>query len=196
MKKSFMKRLVALALVIVSLFSMTAMASADTMYVDGDIGVGKTVRIRKNASSSSSSNVLVNVTYGTALTAESYNSTWHAVTYTDPVTKRVYNGYTMSSFLSSSIPSDCAWIARYGTRAHKETNTKYTGADNLQRDLNAYFAVNDGNSYSWYPLTVDGYCGANTVKAIKKFQQLEGLSADGIAGNMTKEYLYKIVDPK
>lgn len=194
MKKSFIKRLTALALVIVSLFSMTAMASADTMYVDGDVGVGSTVRIRKTASSGGT--VLVNVTYGTALTAESHNSTWHAVTYIDPITKREYNGYMMSSYLSSSIPSDCAWIARYGTRAHKETDTKYTGADNLQRDLNAYFAKNGGNSYSWYPLTVDGYCGANTVKAITKFQQLEGLDADGVAGNMTKEYLYKIVDPE
>lgn len=66
---------------------------------------------------------------------------------------------------------------------------------NLQTDLNTYFASHNGSSYSWYPLTVDGICGTYTVNAIKAFQGLVGLSVDGVAGNRTKEYLYKMVAP-
>lgn len=34
-------------------------------------------------------------------------------------------------------------------------------------------------------LTIDGDCGKNTVYAIKKYQKKNGLTADGIAGNVT-----------
>lgn len=191
-----MKKIITLlfaTLVFMTVVCLPSLASAATMYVDGNLGPNNTVRIRSAASTGSS--ILINVTYGTALQATSYNNSWHSVSYTDPVTKKVYNGYMDSSYLSSSIPTDCLWIARYGTRAHQLTNTKYPGADYLQHDLNSYFRTNGGSSYSWYPLAEDGYCGANTVSAIKKFQSLEGLTSDGIAGNRTKEYLYKIVKP-
>lgn len=41
----------------------------------------------------------------------------------------------------------------------------------------------------YYPGTVDGMMGPNTKKAIKKFQEDNGLDADGIAGANTKAKL-------
>lgn len=181
MKKSFIKRLTALALVIVSLFSITAMASAETMYVDGDIGVGSTVRIRKAANTSAGT--WISVTYGTALDAEYDSSGWYAVSYTNPKTGTTYNGYMMSEFLADDIPTDCAWIALYGTVDHRYTDRVKTGCAALQDALNEALGLN---------LVEDGICGNATVAAIRQFQQQYGLSVDGVAGNRTKEYLYKV----
>lgn len=39
----------------------------------------------------------------------------------------------------------------------------------------------------------DGYFGSNTTSAVKAFQDDEGLTADGLAGNATKQTLYQRV---
>jgi len=97
MKKSFIKRLMALALVIVSIFCMSAVAVAEyeTMYIN--CKEGETVRLREGPSTSYG--VLTTIRYGTAVQAESYDSNWYRVKYNG------YNGYMMSDFLSPTHPS-------------------------------------------------------------------------------------------
>jgi len=111
------KKILALALVVISVFSVvvTAMAVYSTMYVDGNVGVGSTVRLRKTPSTSGT--ILTNIPYGTAVQAEYYNSTWHKVIWTNP-SGTTYNGYMMSSYLSTSVPSGLPWIQYYGTETY------------------------------------------------------------------------------
>jgi len=189
-----MKKILALALVIVSVLaiSVPALASTTTRYVTAPQGAGWTVNIR--ASQSLTSLVLDSPTHGSALYVTSSGSTWSAVTYYNPKTKVTSNGYMQNQFLSSSIPSDTVWLSEYGTVDHRYTDRIKPGCDHLQEDLNAYFRGEGKTSYSWYPLTADGICGNNTVNAIKEFQRLNNLSADGVAGNRTKEYLFKLVN--
>ena len=187
-----MKRILALALVIVSVMAVAAPAlAASTMYVTVPQGRGYYVNLR--ASQSTSSSVLAKPTYGSAITVNSSGSTWSSVSYYDPVTKNTSNGYIQSQYLTSSIPTDCYWILQYGTIDHRYTNSEKTGCDILQGDLNDYFQFYGSTSYSWYPLVEDGICGNNTVNAIRQFQRENNLTVDGIAGNRTKEYLYKIL---
>lgn len=91
----FLKRFLALALVIVSVLSIAVPAFAATMYVN--CPEGETVRIRKTPSTSG--RILANLPRGTKVDATSYNSTWHSVSYNG------MDGYMMSSFLSSTKPT-------------------------------------------------------------------------------------------
>lgn len=179
----FIKKLVALALVAVSLFAIAipVMAATTTKYVKVSDGPGHTVNIR--ASASTSSRVLATATYGSAIYVNSTSNGWSSVTYYDPVKKQEYSGYISSEYLVSSIPSDTLWIEMYGTRDHKLTSTKYAGCDELQASLNRTLGTS---------LSCDGICGAKTVTAIKDFQRANNLTVDGVAGNRTKEYLYKV----
>lgn len=185
MKKSFIKRLVALALVIVSLFSMTAMAAAETMYVNVPQGPSYTVNIRKTANIGGT--WLGAITYGSAVTVLGTSGDWTQIKCYDASNGKSYgestNAFIKTEFLSSTIPSNCYWIARYGTTDHRYTNSVKTGCAALQEDLNDDLGLN---------LTTDGICGNATVAAIRQFQQKYGLTVDGIAGNLTKEYLYKV----
>lgn len=180
----FIKKLVALALVAASLFAIAipVMAATTTKYVKVSDGPGHTVNIR--ASASTGSRVLATATYGSAIYVNSTSNGWSSVTYYDPVKRQEYNGYISSEYLVNSIPSDTYWIQLYGTRDHKLTNSWYEGCEELQIDLNNNLGLS---------LSEDGYCGAKTVEAIKQFQRANNLSADGVAGNRTKEYLYKLV---
>lgn len=172
-----MKKFIALVLVLVSIFSLasTAMAAYSTMYINCD--KGETVRLRNEPSTKGT--VLINIPRGTAVQAEKYNSSWHKVSYSG------YNGYMMSSFLSSTPPidEDSPWFQRYGTK-----NLSTSSGDNayikvLQKDLMTL-------GYDLSPYYDDGYYGQKTKTAVMDFQRAHGLTADGICGNATKEALY------
>lgn len=172
-----MKKFIALALVIVSVFALasTALAAYSTMYIN--CPVGETVRLR--SSPSTSGTVLINIPRGTAVQAESYNSTWHRVSYNG------YNGYMMSSFLSSSRPAgqDTPWLLRYGTKLLSTSSGDNSYIRVLQQDLMSL-------GYDLSPYYADGYYGIKTKEAVMDFQRYAGLSADGICGDKTKEALY------
>ncbi len=178
-----MKKLIALALVAISLFALSipAMAATVTRYVQVPQGPGYTVNLRRTASTSSQ--ILDRPTYGSAIYVSANNGTWSTVTYYNPVTKVTHNGFIQSQYLVSSIPSDTYWIVRYGTVDHRLTNSWKAGCQELQEDLNAELGLS---------LIEDGICGTQTVNAIRTFQGQNNLSVDGVAGNRTKEYLYKL----
>lgn len=177
-----MKKLLVLALVVMSVMAIAVPALATTTkYVSVSQGPGHTVNLRASASLNSA--ILDQPTYGSAIYVTSSGSTWSAVTYYNPVTEVTYNGYIMSQYLVSSIPTDCYWIVRYGTIDHKYTDRWKAGCEELQTDLNTELGLS---------LVVDGICGNNTVAAIRSFQSQNNLVVDGVAGNRTKEYLYKL----
>ena len=176
------KKIVSLILVLLTVFALTVPASATTTkYVKVSQGPGHTVNIRK--SPNTTSQILDTATYGSAIYVNYTSNGWSSVTFYTPVTGIEHDGYISSEYLVNSIPSDTYWIVLYGTRDHKLTNSRYDGCSALQEDLNRMLALD---------LDTDGICGAQTVEAIKQFQRDNNLTADGIAGNRTKEYLYKI----
>ena len=91
-KMKNIRKLITLILAVVSVLAVatTALAAYSTMYVNCPLG--ETVRLRKTASSSGV--ILANISRGTAVQAEPYNSNWHKVKYNNQT------GYMMSSFLS------------------------------------------------------------------------------------------------
>lgn len=152
MKMSFIKRLMALALIIVSVFAVTSIAHAEynTMYVNCD--EGETVRLRATASTSGT--ILVNIPRGTAVQAEYYNSTWHRVNYGS------YSGFMMSSFLS---PNPVNLSTMYVTctpgqtvRLREEPNTS---ADVLTNIPNGTEVEAASYNSDWYMVQYNGYTG-------------------------------------
>lgn len=152
MKKSFMKRLVALALVIVSVFSMSAVAFAEynTMYIN--CPVGQTVRLREGPGTSY--DVLTNISSGTAVQAEYYNSSWYTVKYNG------YTGYMMESFLSST-PVNLSTMYVNCTpgqtvRLREEPNTEADVLKNISHGTAVQAAP---YNTSWYVVQYAGYTG-------------------------------------
>ena len=181
MKKSFMKRLVALALVIVSVFSVSAVAFAEynTMYID--CPVGETVRLREGPGTSYG--VLTNIRYGTAVQAEYYNSSWYKVKYNG------YTGYMMDDFLSTTRPSEdddtygyIPYLGGTGSSANLSRGDEGPAVKNLQLMLRELRYLND---------SADGIFGTNTKSAVVNFQAAHGLTADGIVGKATKGAIWE-----
>lgn len=94
----YMKKILALALISVSLLSicLPAMAVYSTMYVS--IKEGSTVRLRKTPNLKAM--VYINVPHGTPVLAEHYNSDWFRVKYGE------YTGYMMSKYIKSNKPNE------------------------------------------------------------------------------------------
>ena len=177
-----MKKLITMALLAVSVLaiSIPAMASYSTKYVNCPIG--ETVRLRNGPSTSST--ILANVPRGTALEAEYYNSSWYRIRNYTHSNGTTYNGYMMSSFLSSTNPNaSTPWIERYGSATLRPSNTYNWYVEVMQEDL-----IDLG--YDLSPYGADGYFGNKTTIAVKSFQSSHGLDADGYVGNQTKSVLY------
>lgn len=78
------------------------------------------------------------------------------------------------------------WSARYGTALLKKSNSYNAYVKNLQTDL-IELGYNVGKAGA------DGYYGDDTVSAVTAFQKANGLGADGLAGDKTKQKLYDLV---
>ena len=175
-----LKTVLAIALVFVTVFAITApaLAAYSTMYVAaGGIGPGETVRLRKTPSTSGT--ILANVPYGRAVQAEYYNSTWHRVTWAG------YSGYMMSMYLTSTKPPEAGWLSWYGPVNLSKTSGEKVYIKNLQADLMK-------NGYDLAPYYDDGFFGEKTYQAVRTFQRDNMLDVDGIAGPETKSTLYAL----
>lgn len=93
----------------------------------------------------------------------------------------------MSKFLSQNPPT-ASWKERYGTETLKYApNTYSTYVVNLQKDL---------RSAGYTSITkADGYFGTVTETAVKNFQRNNGLTADGLVGDKTKQALWNKLHP-
>lgn len=90
------------------------------------------------------------------------------------------------TILENGGGSTSDWQTRYGTTTLKASNSYSAYVKNLQTDLITL-------GYSCGSSGADGYFGSNTTSAVKAFQGDEGLTADGLAGNATKQTLYQRV---
>lgn len=196
MKKSFMKRLVALALVIVSVFSMASVAFAytetsvsGTRYITSKNGYP--VNVRKGPGTDYELAAVGTFAVGTRVTLISKaTGTDDGKTWYNVVNSNNKGGWVRSEFLTTNSGSTSGqedWEVRYGTGNLSTAGGESTSAQirNFQDDLD-YLGYDLGEG------GVDGYYGPDTKAAVIKFQQKYGLDDDGIAGPDTKAKLYSL----
>ena len=174
------KKLIALVLVIVATFAVSTPVLA-YMYVYVNVPAGQTLNIRDWPDG----NVVFTLKRGDMVDMQAY---------ADPVwSKIIVPGkgstayYCKSEFLSPNPPSP-AWQDRYGVpNLQYAPNTYNSYVVNLQKDLRAAGYTSITNA--------DGYFGTITQTAVKNFQKNNGLTQDGIVGNMTKQALWNKLHP-
>jgi murein L,D-transpeptidase YcbB/YkuD len=164
------KKIMALALVIVSILAIAVPAmAATTLY--GSCSTDEYISVRSSASSSASR--IYKLRNGEPVTYTGTSSNGYKK-ISSPV-----SGWVDSSYLSSSSP---AWKTRYGSKTMNLAT--YTQMSAFQTDLNAVAGVTD--------ITVDGYWGPETQGAVEQLQAIAGLTVDGIAGTYTKLWTYNL----
>ena len=108
------KLALSLAILMVAVLAVTAVASAQIMYVK--TGNGKTLNVRSNPWKADN-NIMAQVAYGTALNVEYYvNSTWACVTLATGSDE----GFVQTQYLVSYYPG-----AYVPTKTSTTTNSKY-----------------------------------------------------------------------
>lgn len=127
----------------------------------------QTVNVRQYANSTSA--VLAYINNGIAVNVDAVSGSYSHITSPTPA------GYILSSLLTTSP----AWMARYGSGTSNQNTNAQVRA--LQTDLKSNLGIS---------LTIDGIYGSATQAAVSQFQNKYGLSADGLAGSVTKAWLY------
>lgn len=174
-----MKKLLALALVIMSIFAIAAPALAD-MYMYVKVAAGEYVRVRDWPDG----NEVLRLHRGDRVTfVSTYGPDWDKI----KVPGYTQDLYIMSKFLVENPPSP-AWQDQYGVPSLKYApNTYNSYVVNLQKDLYSagYTSVTKA----------DGYFGSITKTAVENFQRNNKLTVDGIVGDKTKEALWNKLHP-
>lgn len=184
MKKSFMKRLVALALVIVSVFSVSAVALADSDITGTYNNTSVALRIIPDGT------VRFRLNEGATCTVHGYRQVnsdiWYRVTILSGASSSRIGttGWTMADFID--VDSTAVPVFSYASKEDAfgyyelENDDESTYVYNLQVCLKA----------KGYDIDVDGIFGDETEAAVKKFQNAKALTADGIVGENTKTALW------
>lgn len=171
MKKSI-KNIIALVLVVISVFSICSTAFAEFYAFAGE----RSLIMREDAKQNSG--IKYYFEQGESLTVTGTKGEWYMVKNTSGKT-----GYSKKSMVTTSPYNPSNWDRLYGAYNYAKTNLKIPKFANVQNDLNR-------NGVASPKLSVDGICGAKSVQAVKNFQKKYGLSVDGKAGNNTLRTLY------
>ena len=162
MKKNVFTRILAIALVAMSIMavSIPALAAAATKY--GHCPTDEYIYVRSAASKTGD---LYHLHNGEPVTVTGVTSNGYSK-ISSPV-----NGWVMTSCLTTSPE----WKSRYGSKTM-----------NLESHAHMLAFQNDLNKIDGISITADGYWGDETKNAVKAFQNKVGITADGIAGPQTK----------
>lgn len=177
-----MKKLLALALVIVSVLAISIPALA-AIYGYVDVPADEILNVRDIPERYG--DVVCRLHRGDQVEIlTTYQSGWTKIRvpgYEDQAT------YCMSEFLVQYPPTP-GWQERYGTETLRYApNTFNNYVVNLQKDLRAAGYTSITNA--------DGYFGTITETAVKNFQRNNGLTVDGLVGNATKQALWNELHP-
>ncbi len=183
MKKNFFARIIAIALVAMSLVAVAIPAFADHPYYYVKVTPGTTLNVRNGVGTDYK--VIKKLKYGTFVKSLHHYQPANDYAWDEIVTQdgSSIQGYVQSRFLSLTKPDD-EWIVRYGGPSLKYAPSDYnTYVVNLQRDLYDAGYTSVGNA--------DGKFGDKTRTAVKNFQRNNSLTADGIVGDKTKKALWQ-----
>ena len=168
MKSSF-KRIIALVLVVISVVSIASVSFAE-------YAGARRLNLRDKASTKGK--IQYYFEQGESVTVVGTSGDWYKVKNSSGKT-----GYSMKKLVTTSTYNPSAWDKTYGAYDYAKTNLKIAKFIKVQKKFNALGVVSPN-------LDEDGICGAKSVKAIKAFQGMKGLTQDGVAGNGTLEKLY------
>lgn len=164
-----MKKLITLALVVLSVMTITTSALAARMYAD--CSTSSSVNIRSGPGTTYSR-------VGTLRNGEPVQTTGAGYVNGYVPINQPRSGWVSSSYLSSSMPS---WWNRYGDVNMNDSSG--TVLEHFQHDLNEALNLDINENGVW---------GTQTRNAVKKLQAEAGLTVDGIAGTYTKLWTYNL----
>ena len=166
MKKNIFTRILAIALVAMSIMAIAipAMAASSTKY--GLCPTDEFIYVRSAAKKQGD---LYHLHNGEPVTATGTTKNGYSQ-ISSPV-----NGWVLSTCLTTSP----AWKNRYGSKTMNLESYAHMLA--FQVDLNEIPGIN---------ISEDGTWGPETEAAVRTFQQMAGITVDGIAGTQTKYRLY------
>lgn len=181
MKRSFMKRLVALALVIVSVFSVSVVSFAETI---NGIYNTNSVNLRLRPGSSSIGQVNINSTCTVHGYRDVNGERWYKVTITSGNLNNK-KGWSLASFITVSNPNAVPFYSYTNnpTRAFGYSNLQQGSAGNYVRNLQVCLKAKG------YNIAIDGDFGPATLAAVKAYQTSKGYSATGIVDSTLKNVL-------
>lgn len=191
MKKSIFTRILAIALVAMSIMAIAIPVMADSSYtatvtVDTNAprGDGNTLNLRKKPSTNSQ--ILKYIPNGTSITVTYTNKRddWYTCTYGGKTgyVKSIFMRFSDNTYGGTFDETPGYGYYQYLGGDGTSANLRYGQMDsqyveNLQIML---------NSLGYDCGTPDGDFGTNTENALKRFQKNNSLSVDGIAGKKTK----------
>lgn len=174
MKK--MKKIIALALMVLSLFAVALPALAASY---------KTVNAYPNVnfwSTTSETSLIDRIPFG-ATVEEQWTTTVGGVQYSYIKYNSTY-GYVRTLYLGA------------GTSSRPQTKDQAFGTYDIKQNNNYSYYVKNVQlclqqlGYYLGPKGADGYFGDYTMGALLNLQDVNGLGADGIIGNRTKTFLW------
>lgn len=174
MKKNIFTRIIAIALIAMSIMAIAIPAMAGS-YTNAKV-IGGRLNVRKTPSTSATIKGYLNT--GDRITVEDYdsNAVWLKIT------SGTYSGYyVMRKFVDVTWCDNTTSSLLFGSSTLSQGSSgKYVY--NLQHALNRFYA-NVGHSL----ITVDGSFGPNTEQAVKDYQGSYASSGiDGIFGSWTR----------
>jgi uncharacterized protein YraI len=184
------KKLIALALVVVSVLAVTIPAMAYTQTpVSGTRYItssnGNPVNVRTGPGTGYSLAAVGTFSVGTQVSLQyqatgTDNQTWYKV-----VNSSNHGGWVRGDFLTTngSGSGTNTWLYRYGEDVLGPSDSYNSYVKTLQQDLMIL-------GYSLPIYGDDGYFGDETTAAVVLFQQQHGLTADGYVGDQTKAELW------
>ena len=199
----FFKRLLTVALIVMSVVAISVPALAAKTAVSGTRYItsqnGKPVNVRKGPGTSYALAAIGTMSVGTKVTLQYKDTGADGKVWYQVINSSNKGGWVRGDFLTSSSPTQVAYETRYGTRTYSKSSTCYELFKNVQRDLKLWFEKTGRTNYACYPLLeADGIFGNATEVAVVEFQQtiLKNASdCDGIVGPRTKEALFRETEP-
>ncbi len=202
MKKNVFTRVLAIALVAMSIMAVAIPALAEknipvgsyAYTCKGDVALRSSAKI-------ASDNIITRLNTGTQV--KILVSTNKSNGFYKVYVKDVSSGAYIREDCLSKTAGSKEYEKRYGTPNYKAGNTYDSFFINVQKDLNLWakntIDYTSGNgtphtieeTYDVFPISTDGSFGPKTKVAVITFQQKKGLSNDGVVGPATKEALYK-----
>ena len=190
MKKSFIKRLVALALVIVSVFSISAVAFAESA-----TGTYNHSAVYIYYRPGSSNFGLVNL--GATCTIHGYRDVgtqrWYRVTITSNTTNgdnlRGRTGWSKEDYITVNSGTVTEFEFTSATQAFGSSTLKNGSSGNYVRNLQLCLS---NEPYNFYSGNIDGDFGTGTESAVRLFQQARGITVDGKVGSGTRAELWAV----
>ena len=165
-----MRKIIALVLVVMSVCTIALSASAGTKWVTGG-----TLKFRSSAEVAD--NLIDKIASGLPVYEHYTTGSWSRITFDGTL------GYVMTAYLTTTDP---------GYSTPQNVNQAF-GFYLLQRGCEGFRVKNLQLALSaegFYGGSFNGVFGSDTETAVENYQTAEGITSDGLVGDVTKSHLW------